>query len=136
MKGIVLFLENVDILKVEMPKGLSKSEVDNCFNEISKAYFNEASNNAPSMHTWNEDEVNSIANTNKAIAATRRLIHAIGLPVNNPNWVNKFWEEYSRANPLISCLLDELRKDQSEEVRQELAKYNLIWLLTYITGKR
>lgn len=135
MKGIVLFIENNEILKVEMPKGLSKSEVENIFNEIGKAYFNEDNNSEISMHTWDENEVEAVVNTNKAIAATRKLIQEIGIPVNNANWVNKFWIEYGRANPIISNLLNELRNDQSEEVRKELTKYNLIWLLTFITGK-
>ena len=135
MKGIVLFIENNEILKVEMPKGLSKSEVENIFNEIGKAYFNEDNNSEVSMHTWDENEVEAVVNTNKAIAATRKLIQEIGIPVNNANWVNKFWIEYGRANPIISNLLNELRNDQSEEVRKELTKYNLIWLLTFITGK-
>ena len=39
MKGIILLIENSDVLKVEMPSNLSKVEVEKIFSEIKKCYF-------------------------------------------------------------------------------------------------
>ena len=134
MKGIILLIENSDVLKVEMPSNLSKVEVEKIFSEIKKCYFSNNNVNTPTINFWKEDEVISVLNTSKAVVLINELVQTIGLPSNNPNWITRFLEEFSKKNKLIIQLIEEIKNNQTTEVIDELNKYNLSWLLTFASS--
>ena len=113
MKGIILLIENSDVLKVEMPSNLSKVEVEKIFSEIKKCYFSNNNVNTPTINFWKEDEVISVLNTSKAVVLINDLVQTIGLPSNNPNWITRFLEEFSKKNKLVIQLIEEIKNNQT-----------------------